>query len=330
MTPDLPCVAGLVSIIIPTRDRRGELAECLGSIQQQDYPQREVIVADDHSEDDTAEYVRQTHPDVKLIVTDQRRQPAHLRNLGLRAARGEFVLFLDSDSELPRADWLSTMLSTLKANPEVVILGGEIKVHSARPDEAYGRNVRINGETCPVVASSSTPEALVECDYVATCNCFGRADAMRKAGGFDPYFGFGGEDVDFCLRVARGSRCRVSYATAVKHKQSPRGRNPDETYRYHVARVRQQIKNAGAAGFLAGMSYDLIKVALFHIALIPKLIIKLARRKQLRSENFTGGYLVVKAYAVNLLRVGSILAARKKDFLAVEEMAAFEHTKANR
>jgi len=313
-----------VSIIIPTRDRRGELAECLGSIRQQDYPQREVIVVDDHSEDGTAEYVRQTHPDVKLIVTDRRRQPAHLRNLGLLAARGEFVLFLDSDSELPRADWLSTMVNTLTANPEAVILGGEIKAHGGRPDEAYGRNVRINGETRPVVASSSTPEALVECDYVATCNCFGRADAMRRAGGFDPYFGFGGEDVDFCLRVTGRGRCHVSYATAVKHKQSPRGRNPDETYRYHVARVRQQIKNAGGARFAAGMLYDLIKVTLFYIALIPKLILKLARRERLRSENFTGGYLVLRAYAVNLLHLRSILAARKKDFLAADEMAAFE------
>ena len=316
--------SGLVSIIIPTRDRRGELVECLDSIERQDYPHVEVVVVDDHSEDDTAEYVSANHPSVRLIVAERRRQPSFLRNLGLRAADGEFVLFLDSDSELPRPDSLSTMVQVLRDHPDVAVLGGEIKVRGGRSDEAYGRNVRFNGETCPVAASAETPEALVDCDYVATCNCFGRAEDMRRVGGFDPYFGFGGEDVDFVLRVARGRRCCVSYATAVKHKQSPRGRNPDETYRYHFARVRQQLKNAPAGRFLAGLLYDLARVVLFYVLLVPKLIVKLALRQKVRRENFVGGYLVLKAYWANLRRLGKIRAARRMDFLSDECMAAFD------
>jgi len=322
--PDSARVPGLISIIIPTRDRRVDLAECLCSIERQDYANREVIVVDDCSEDDSADYVRANHGDVILIVNDRRRQPAYSRNLGLRAASGEWVLFLDSDSELPRPDWLSTMVRTLEAHPEVPILGGEIRAFGPRQDVAYGRNVRLNGATRAVAAPASEPEKLVACDYVATCNCFGRADAMQAAGGFDPYFGFGGEDVDFCLRVARGHKCCVSYTTAVHHKQSPRGRNPDETARYHLARVRQRLKNAPVFGVLLGLLYDLLSVVFFYLFLLPKLAAKLILRRPIHRENLTGGWLIVRAYGFNLLRLGCIRAARRTDFLQDEAMGLFE------
>ncbi|MFO7900204.1 MAG: glycosyltransferase family A protein, partial [Planctomycetota bacterium] len=233
MTADPPAER-LVSVIIPTRDRCEELIECLESIRRQEYQLVEVIVVDDHSEDDTAERVGREYPEVTLRTTETRRQPAFLRNLGLRAANGEFVLFLDSDSELPRPDTVSTMVRVLDANPGLGALGGEIKVNGPRQDVAYGRNVCFNGEPVAVEAPAEPPDRLVDCDYVATCNCFGRADDMRAVGGFDLYFGFGGEDVDFVVRLVGERRCAVSYATAVLHKQSPRGRNPDETARYHL------------------------------------------------------------------------------------------------
>ena len=215
------------------------------------------------------------------------------------------------------------MVTTLQGRPEVPLLGGEIKVFGPTQDEAYGRNVRFNGETVPVAAPGSEPGRLVPCDYVATCNCFGRADRMREAGGFDPDFGFGGEDVDFCLRVARGRPCAVSHATAVRHKQSPRGRNPDETARYHTARVRQQLKNAPGTRLVLGMLYDLGRVLLFYLLLVPKVLVKLALRRELRRENFTGGYLILRAYALNLARLRAIRAARTTDFLSDAAMARF-------
>jgi GT2 family glycosyltransferase len=328
MATDQSGSGGRVSIIIPTRDRRAELAECLASIERQNYADREVIVVDDHSEDDTAAYVREHHPDATLIATEERRQPAHLRNLGLRAVSGEFVLFLDSDSELPRPDSLQTMVRTLESHPDVAILGGEIKARGGPRDRAFGRRVRFNGETAPVAASAETPDELVDCDYVATCNCFGRAQTMREAGGFDPYFGFGGEDVDFVVRASRGRRCCVSYATAVLHKQSPRGRNPDETRRYHASRVRQQFKNAPLGRALLGLAYDLARAAVFYVLLLPKLLVKAVRGERIRRENVTGGWLLVRAYVANARRLGRIRAARSADFLSDEQMTAFERTRA--
>jgi GT2 family glycosyltransferase len=320
---DQPTTADLVSVVIPARDRREELVDCIESIRRQDHP-HEIIVVDDASEDDTVAFVREHYPDVTVLTGEHRAGPSHLRNRGIRTASGEFILFLDSDTELPRPDWLAHLVAVQRAHPDVALLGGEIRA-AGDPDVAFGRTIAFHGVTGPVAAPASEPETLVDCDYVATCNCFGRAERMRRAGGFDPAYRFGGEDVDFCVRVAQPPlRVCVSHATAVLHKRSPRGRHLDETYRYHLTRVRQQLKNAPPGRAALGIAYDLLRAAGFYVVLVPKLLVKLGRRERLRPENVLGGWLIVKACALNVARLGSIRRSRGVDHLDPERMATFE------
>jgi GT2 family glycosyltransferase len=318
-----PATRDLVSIVIPVRDRREELVDCIESIRRQTHP-HEIIVVDDASTDDTVAYITDHYPDVTVLTGEHRAGPSHLRNRGIRAAKGEFVLFLDSDTEMQRPDWLAHVVAIHRAHPDVVLLGGEIRM-PAEPDVAFGRKIAFNGVTFAVKAPESDPERLVECDYVATCNCFGRADRMREAGGFDPAYRFGGEDTDFCVRLARRfGRVCVSHATGIWHKRSPRGRHLDETYRYHLTRVRQQLKNAPAGRAAKGIAYDLLRAAGFYVVLLPKLAVKLLRREPLRAENFLGGWMILKACVLNLARLGAISRSRGVDHLAPERMAAFE------
>jgi GT2 family glycosyltransferase len=321
VTPNPGGMIGLVSIVIPVRDRREELADCLDSIGKQDYPQVEIIVADDCSEDDTVEHVSEHYPGVAVLTNDARSGPSFLRNLGINAAKGEFVLFLDSDAELPRADWLSNMVATFRDHDGVAVLGGEVRPEN--PGVAYGRGVRFNGVTYAIEAREA--DGLVDCGYVATCNCFGRAEDMRAIGGFDPYYRFGGEDVDFVLRLARGrGRCCVSHATAVIHKRSPRGRHSDETYRYHVTRVRQQIKNSPGLRVIGGLLFDLLRFVVFYLLLPLKLLLKLGTRKSIRRENFTGGWLMMRGYIEHAGRIGEVRRSRAVDFLDPEQMVRFQ------
>jgi len=311
----------LVSVVIPVHDRREELVDCLDSIGRQDYDAVEVIVVDDCSSDDTVGYVSGHYPDVLVLTNEVRSGPAFLRNRGINAAKGEFVLFLDSDVELPRPDWLATMVTTFREHDDVAVLGGEIR--PGNPEVAYGRGIGFHGVTYPIEARAS--DGLVDCAYVATCNCFGRADAMRAIGGFDPYYGFGGEDVDFVVRLARArGRCCASHATAVLHKRSPRGRHADETYRYHLTRVRQQIKNASPLRVVAGLAFDLLRCVLFYLLLPLKLLVMWARRRPIRRENLTGGWLLLLGYLKQIGRLGEIRNSRRADFLSPEQMARFQ------
>lgn len=315
-------MAGTVSVIIPVYHRCSELMECLRSLQQQTYADRETIVVDDGSDDGTAERVSAEFPDVCVLKTPGRCGPAHARNLGLRAAHGEFVLFLDSDTEFPDDGTIVRMVAAIENDPSIGLVGGEISLASGHPGEAYGRNVGLNGASRRVVARPGQP---IACDYLATCNCFGRRSVMMQVGGFDPYYVFGAEDNDFCARVRRlGLRCVASYETAVNHKQSPRGRNPDETRRYHETRVRCRMKLAGTGGILLGLLLDLARTVFFYITLPLKLCVIVLRRKPLQKENFFGGWWIVKAYPVNWLKRDEIARSRNANFLSDAEIERFE------
>ncbi len=86
----------LVSVIVPTHDRRDFLREALRSVEGQSYPHLEIIVVDDGSTDGTREMIRHEFPAVRYIFQENR-GPSAARNAGIRQARGEWLSFLDSD-----------------------------------------------------------------------------------------------------------------------------------------------------------------------------------------------------------------------------------------
>jgi len=104
----------LVSVVIPTCNRRDILSRCLQALTSQTYRPFEVIVIDDCSSDDTPQLLADfaaTHEDLRLRWF-RNEQPAGAnpsRNRGIDAAEGEFVAFLDNDC-IPEPDWLENLM----------------------------------------------------------------------------------------------------------------------------------------------------------------------------------------------------------------------------
>ena len=89
-----------MSVVIPTFNRSGSIDRAIDSVIRQTYRDIEVIVVDDGSRDDTVERVRahsKGDPRVRLIVQRQHAGAQAARNAGIRAAKGAWVAFLDSD-----------------------------------------------------------------------------------------------------------------------------------------------------------------------------------------------------------------------------------------
>ena len=93
-----------VSVVIPTRNRASQIEFCIDALTNQTLPkdQFEVIVVDDGSSDDTASRLLpyQQKIDLKIIKTgrsDEAFRAARARNLGADHARGEILVFIDSD-----------------------------------------------------------------------------------------------------------------------------------------------------------------------------------------------------------------------------------------
>jgi len=109
---------GFVSVIIPTYNRVHLVSQAVQSVLDQTYQDLEIIVVDDGSTDNTEEVVR-SFKDSRIcyIRHKENRGGSAARNTGIKAARGEFIAFLDSDDEwLPSK--LSKQMTIFQAAPE--------------------------------------------------------------------------------------------------------------------------------------------------------------------------------------------------------------------
>lgn len=120
-----------LSVVIPTWNRSSLLPRALDSVFAQSRAADEVIVVDDGSTDGTAELVAAQYPPVRLLRTDHRGVSA-ARNHGIRAARGEWIAFLDSDDTW-QPEKLKAQTTALAATPDLKI---------CHADEIWIRNGR--------------------------------------------------------------------------------------------------------------------------------------------------------------------------------------------
>ena len=98
-----------ISVVIPTYNRADSLPRALSSVQSQTLPAEEVIVVDDGSRDGTESLIREHYPRVRYL-RQRNGGVSRARNLGIAAARGEWIALLDSDDA-----WLPTKLAAQRA-----------------------------------------------------------------------------------------------------------------------------------------------------------------------------------------------------------------------
>ncbi|MDB6170440.1 MAG: glycosyl transferase family 2 [Verrucomicrobia bacterium] len=102
-----------VSIIIPCYNAERWLAATLESALAQSWPEKEIIVVNDGSTDSSRAIARSHEPRGVRVIDQKNRGAAAARNAGLRAARGEFIQYLDADD----------LLSPGKISAQIPLLG---------------------------------------------------------------------------------------------------------------------------------------------------------------------------------------------------------------
>ncbi len=101
-----------VSVVVPSYNSRGSVEACLRSIHAQDTPRNFEVIIVDTSSDGTDHLVQGNFPDVTLIHLPERRTVGQARNLGVRAARSDMILFLDADC-IASSTWVESMCNAL-------------------------------------------------------------------------------------------------------------------------------------------------------------------------------------------------------------------------
>lgn len=97
-----------VSVIIPCYNASRYLAQCLESVINQSYPVTDVIVIDDGSTDSSVN-IAASYPSPVQMIRQSRKGPCAARNVGIDAASGDYVLFLDAD-DLMHPDAIKMLL----------------------------------------------------------------------------------------------------------------------------------------------------------------------------------------------------------------------------
>jgi glycosyltransferase involved in cell wall biosynthesis len=182
----------LVSVIIPTYNRAAWVKEAAASVLAQTLRDYELLVVDDGSTDATLETLVSLGRRVKVLRSTWRRGVSAARNLGVAAARGEWLAFLDSD-DLWLPDKLARQVEYMRAHPDLSI---------CQTDEVWIRNgVRVNPpRTHRKVAGDIFLISLERCMVSPSAVMLHRR-LFEALGGFDETLP-AGEDYDLWLRTA--------------------------------------------------------------------------------------------------------------------------------
>ncbi len=120
---------GLVSIIIPTYNRKDVIGDAIDSCLSQTYQNIEIIVCDDHSTDGTQEYIVERMKEevrIKYCVNPDGKKGANAaRNTAIKIAQGEYLAYLDSD-DLLLHDSIEVRAKILEENPNVAMVYGNV------------------------------------------------------------------------------------------------------------------------------------------------------------------------------------------------------------
>jgi len=195
-----------VSVVVCSYNGSRTIRECLDGIKKLDYPNFEVIVIDDGSTDSTAAIASEF--DVHLIRTENRGLSS-ARNLGLEAASGEIIAYLDDDAS-PDPHWLTYMAASFRSTEHAGIGGPNV----GPPNDGLVADCVANAPGNPVHVLISDELA----EHIPGCNMAFRREALKAIGGFDTQFRVAGDDVDLCWRVwERGWTLGFNPAALVWH-----------------------------------------------------------------------------------------------------------------
>jgi glycosyltransferase involved in cell wall biosynthesis len=202
-----------VSVILCVRNGDATLREQLDALSCQDYPGNwEVIIVDNGSRDRSRAIALEARYRLpKLKVVDEPRPGVNFaRNAGVRAARGDHLLFCDQD-DIATGSWVRELASALD---HYDVVGGAMEYDVLNSPDVPRRDQQ----------SDALLEALGY-KFSMGSNLASRRDVLNAVGGFDESFRRGSDDADFCLR-AQYAGFSIGFApAAVMHyrlKTTPR------------------------------------------------------------------------------------------------------------
>lgn len=256
----------LVSILIPFRDEPDLLRQCVSSILKKTrYHNFEIVCIDNASTDPkthaVAHSLSKRDPRIHFLHYPEPFNYSAINNFGRKYAHGEYLLFLNNDTEVLSDAWMEAMLEHAQ-RPEVGIVGAKL-LYPDKTIQHGGVVVGLGGVAGHAHAMHCADDPgyfgraqLIQNLSAVTFACaMARCDVYDRLGGLnESELTIAFNDVDFCLRAREAGYLIVytPYATVMHYESKSRGyeNTPDKLKRFHsevhyMQNRHHDILNAG-------------------------------------------------------------------------------------
>jgi GT2 family glycosyltransferase len=211
-----------VSIIIVHFNGVEVLSRCLKFLSKIDYNNFEVILVDNASTDNSVKFVRENYPWIKIVENERNLGFAEGNNRGLKYATGEYIVLLNSDTEVT-PNWLRELVRLAESDPSIGICGSKIL-------DMENRNIiQVVGALCDIYGATVNQgigekdnnqyDRVSDTFFICGASLLIKREVVEKIGLFDPKFFFLAEDMDLCWRAhLAGYRVVVNPFSVLYHK----------------------------------------------------------------------------------------------------------------
>ncbi len=205
-----PSAALRIDVVVAARDEAGTIARCVRSLLAQSRPAHAVFVVDDGSTDGTGALAAAAGA---TVLPGEARGPGRARNLGVSAATGDVVAFMDADAYAD-AGWLEALADAFEADPGLAGAGGV----QLAPDDAtdFQRRLQAFLECVGFVSDyvREGGERVRPTTHNPSCNSAYRREVLTWAGGFREDL-FPCEDLELDRRLVLAGR-RLAFVPAAR------------------------------------------------------------------------------------------------------------------
>jgi glycogen(starch) synthase len=219
-------VGDAVSVVIPSVDRAAALERLLHALTLQTHPDVEVVVVLGPTVDDSEARLERVGLPVKLERCPVRNLSI-ARNIGIAAAGGDVVAFIDDDA-VPEPVWLAELVAALDSDDETAVVGGLVFDDLGTRLQYEAMTATRLGEVREVRGWQPGPIRCFpgswEFPYAPGGNAAYRREVLAAIGGFDEVYDYYLDETDVCLRlVDAGWVVRTAVGGPIHHKHMSSG-----------------------------------------------------------------------------------------------------------
>lgn len=216
-----------VAVVILNYNGRAYLEQFLPSVMASTYPNMHVVVADNHSSDDSISFLSK-YPRIRVIRLNKNFGFAKGYNEALKEVKAEYYVLLNSDVEVSPA-WIEPVLELMKANPKIAACQPKILSYHQKQlfeyagacggwIDRFGYPFSRGRVFEHIEGDQGQYDDPGPCFWASGAALFIRAEKFHGLGGFDEHFFAHQEEIDLCWRLQlTGSLVYVQPASVVYH-----------------------------------------------------------------------------------------------------------------